>query len=112
MRPLAVQALEAIRVNERDVTVVEVDQAFAAELSDQAADGLAGEAGHTAEFLVSYMGWKAHGEMISGAGVTRLVRLGPVQQGAGQLAGCGCRQGKAAGRQDGATEIARQRLHG
>ncbi len=112
MRPLAVQALEAIRVNKRDIAVVEVDQAFAAELSDQTADGLAGEAGHAAEFFVGHVGWKAHGEMIAGAGLTRLVRLGPIQQGAGQLARGGCGQGKSAGGQDGATEVARQRLHG
>lgn len=108
----AVEGFEAVGVDEGHTRAGRGEEAFAAELADETADGFAGEAGHVAELFVGDMGGEADGEAVEGAVVAEMVGGGPVEECGGELAGGGGGEGDAAGGEDGAFEVASQGLGG
>ena len=83
-----------------------VDLAFAAEAGEEAADGLAGQAGHAAEVFVGEGHEEGEGEAGKFGGIVEVVDAGEVEEGAGELAGGGGVQGEAAGGENGAVVFA------
>lgn len=75
------------------------DVAFAAEASEEPADGFAGEAGHAAEVFVGKLHEEGDGEV--GVGAVEVVHARQVEEGAGELAGGGGLKSEAAGSEDG-----------
>ena len=84
-----------------------VDEAFAAEAGEEAADGFAGEAGHAAELFLVELHVEGDGEAGMGGAVVEVIHAGPVEEGAGELAGGGGVESEAACGEDGAVVLAR-----
>jgi hypothetical protein len=84
---LAIKRFELVGVMEDHLLIDLFDEAFATELSEQAGNGFAGDAGHAAEFFVG----EGHGEgdrEIHVAGeILEFVGAGPVQESVGEFAG-------------------------
>jgi len=84
------------------------DVAFAAEASEEAADGFAGEACHAAEIFVGKRHEEGDGEIGMGGVGVELIHAGEVEEGAGEFAGGGGMKSEAAGGEDGAVVLARE----
>jgi len=93
-------------VVERHAVVDLEDVAFAAEASEEAADGFTGEAGHAAEVFVGQLHEERDGEVGVGGGAVELVYAGQVEEGASELAGCGGVKSEATDGEDGAVVLA------
>jgi hypothetical protein len=91
---------------ERHLVVDLKDVAIVAEASEEAADGLAGEAGHAAEIFVGKFHEEGDGEIGMGWGAVELVHTGEVEEGAGELAGGGGVKSEATRSEDGAVVLA------
>ncbi len=91
---------------ERHAVVDLADVTFAAEASEEAADGFAGEAGHAAEIFVGKLHEKGDREIGMGWCTVELVNACKIEQGAGELAGCGAVKSEATGGEDGAVVLA------
>jgi hypothetical protein len=89
-----------------------VDETFATEFAEEAGYGLAGDAGHAAEFFVG----KGHGEGDRQIGVrgaiVKVVHAGPIEEGACEFAGGGVGEGKAPSAEDGGVIVAGHRRGG
>jgi hypothetical protein len=103
---LAVAGFELDRVMEGHAVVGLVDQAFAAEAGEEAADGFAGEAGHAAELLMGELQEEGDGEIGMDGGVVQFVHASQVEEGAGELASGGGVESEAPGGEEGTVVVA------
>jgi len=106
VRVLAVAGFEAAGVVEGHAVVALIDQALAAEAGEEAADGFAGEASHAAELLLVELHEEGDGEVGRNRRVGAFVQAGPVEEGAGELAGGGGVEGETPRGEEGALIFA------
>jgi hypothetical protein len=82
-----------------------IDEAFAPELEEGAADSFAGETGHAAELFMGELHEEGDGEIGVGGAIVEVVHAGPVEKGAGELAGGGGVESEATGGKEGAVVL-------
>jgi hypothetical protein len=95
-RRLAVAGFQAAGVVEGHSVVALIDKALAAEAGEEAAHGFAGEPCHAAELFLVELHVKGNGEVGMDGRVDAFVQTGPVEEGAGEFAGGGGVESKAA----------------
>jgi hypothetical protein len=103
---LAVAGFQAVGVVEGHSVVGLIDEAFATEAGEEAADGFAGEARHAAELFLAELHKKGDGEVVGGGAVAEVVHMCPVEEGTGELAGGGGVEGEATCGEEGAVVLA------
>jgi hypothetical protein len=100
---LAVAGFHLDGMVEGHAVVALIDEAFAAEAGEEAANGFAGKAGHAAKVLVGKLHEEGDGKIGVGGGIVGLLNAGEVEEGAGELTGGGAAKREAACGEHGAV---------